>query len=218
MSEINIAIIDDHKMVREGLRQLLEFEGDINVVAEAGDGEEGYNVIKNEKPDVVLLDINMPKMNGLELLKKVRNEKDNTRILILTIHNEVEYLKKAVEIGVNGYVLKDSESSVLKQAIMNVNNGEIYIQPSIAPLLVEATNKAENDKDDPTNLLSSREFEVLKLVSEGLFNKEIAYKLSISEKTVKNHVSNIFKKIGVSDRTQAAVYAIKHNLVDIYDN
>lgn len=218
MSEINIAIIDDHKMVREGLRQLLEFEGDINVVAEAGDGEEGYNVIKNNKPDVVLLDINMPKMNGLELLKKVRGEKDDTRILILTIHNEVEYLKKAVEIGVNGYVLKDSESAVLKQAIMNVNNGEIYIQPSIAPLLVEANNKLENDKDDPMNLLSSREFEVLKLVSEGLFNKEIAYKLSISEKTVKNHVSNIFKKIGVSDRTQAAVYAIKHNLVDIYDN
>lgn len=218
MSEINIAIIDDHKMVREGLRQLLEFEGDINVVAEAGDGEEGYNVIKNNKPDVVLLDINMPKMNGLELLKKVRSEKDDTRILILTIHNEVEYLKKAVEIGVNGYVLKDSESAVLKQAIMNVNNGEIYIQPSIAPLLVEANNKLENDKDDPMNLLSSREFEVLKLVSEGLFNKEIAYKLSISEKTVKNHVSNIFKKIGVSDRTQAAVYAIKHNLVDIYDN
>ena len=218
MSEINIAIIDDHKMVREGLRQLLEFEGDINVIAEAGDGEEGYDVIKNNKPDVVLLDINMPKMNGLELLKKVRSEKDDTRILILTIHNEVEYLKKAVEIGVNGYVLKDSESAVLKQAIMNVNNGEIYIQPSIAPLLVEANNKLENDKDDPMNILSSREFEVLKLVSEGLFNKEIAYKLSISEKTVKNHVSNIFKKIGVSDRTQAAVYAIKHNLVDIYDN
>ena len=105
MSEINIAIIDDHKMVREGLKQLLEFEGDINVIAEAGNGEEGYDVIKQYKPDVVLLDINMPVMNGLELLKKIRNEKDDTRILILTIHNEVEYLSKAVEIGVNGYVL-----------------------------------------------------------------------------------------------------------------
>ena len=217
MSEINIAIIDDHKMVREGLRQLLEFEGDINVIAEAGDGEEGYEVIKTKKPDVVLLDINMPKMNGLELLKKIRGENDDTRILILTIHNEVEYLKKAVEIGVNGYVLKDSESAVLKQAIQNIHNGEIYIQPSIAPLLVE-TSKSDADKEDPANILSSREFEVLKLVSEGLFNKEIAYKLSISEKTVKNHVSNIFKKIGVSDRTQAAVYAIKNNLVDIYEN
>ena len=106
MSEINIAIIDDHKMVREGLRQLLEFEGDINVIAEAGNGEEGYIVIKNDKPDVVLLDINMPVMNGLELLKKIRMENDKTKILILTIHNEVEYLSKAVEIGVNGYVLK----------------------------------------------------------------------------------------------------------------
>lgn len=216
MSEINIAIIDDHKMVREGLKQLLEFEGDINVIAEAGNGEEGYDVIKQYKPDVVLLDINMPVMNGLELLKKIRNENDDTRILILTIHNEVEYLSKAVEIGVNGYVLKDSESSVLKKAIMDVHNGEIYIQPSIAPLLVEMNNKSETG-EDPSNVLSSREFEVLKLVSEGLFNKEIAYKLSISEKTVKNHVSNIFKKIGVSDRTQAAVYAIKNNLVDIYD-
>ena len=217
MSEINIAIIDDHKMVREGLKQLLEFEGDINVIAEAGNGEEGYEVIKQYKPDVVLLDINMPVMNGLELLKKIRSEKDETRILILTIHNEVEYLSKAVEIGVNGYVLKDSESSVLKKAIMDVNNGEIYIQPSIAPLLVEMNNNKNESGDDPSNILSSREFEVLKLVSEGLFNKEIAYKLSISEKTVKNHVSNIFKKIGVSDRTQAAVYAIKNNLVDIYD-
>lgn len=217
MSEINIAIIDDHKMVREGLRQLLEFEGDINVIAEAGNGEEGYRVIKNEKPDVVLLDINMPVMNGLELLKKIRMENDKTKILILTIHNEVEYLSKAVEIGVNGYVLKDSESSELKKAIQAVHRGESYIQPSIAPLLLEASNK-EDKQEDTTSVLSSREHEVLKLIAEGLFNKEIAYKLSISEKTVKNHVSNIFKKIGVSDRTQAAVYAIKNNIVDIYDN
>lgn len=217
MSEINIAIIDDHKMVREGLKQLLEFEGDINVIAQAGNGQDGYEIIKEHKPDVVLLDINMPGMNGLELLKKVRSENDDTKILILTIHNEVEYLSKAVEIGVNGYVLKDSESSVLKKAIMDVYNGEIYIQPSIAPLLVEMNNNKNDSIEDPSNVLSSREFEVLKLVSEGLFNKEIAYKLSISEKTVKNHVSNIFKKIGVSDRTQAAVYAIKNNLVDIYE-
>ena len=157
MSEINIAIIDDHKMVREGLRQLLEFEGDINVVAEAGDGEEGYNVIKKDKPDVVLLDINMPVMNGLELLKKVRNENDQTKILILTIHNEVEYLSKAVEVGVNGYVLKDSESSELKKAIIAVNKGECYIQPSIAPLLLEVTNKDDKD-DENSNVLSAREY------------------------------------------------------------
>lgn len=217
MSEINIAIIDDHKMVREGLRQLLEFEGDINVIAEAGNGQEGYIVIKNDKPDVVLLDINMPVMNGLELLKKIRMENDKTKILILTIHNEVEYLSKAVEIGVNGYVLKDSESSELKKAIQAVHRGECYIQPSIAPLLLEASNK-EDKQEDTSSVLSSREHEVLKLIAEGLFNKEIAYKLSISEKTVKNHVSNIFKKIGVSDRTQAAVYAIKNNIVDIYEN
>ena len=160
MSEINIAIIDDHKMVREGLRQLLEFEGDINVIAEAGNGEEGYQVIKSDKPDVVLLDINMPIMNGLELLKKIRMENDQTKILILTIHNEVEYLSKAVEIGVNGYVLKDSDSSELKKAIIAVNRGESYIQPSIAPLLLELSNKEEKE-DDGANVLSAREYEVL---------------------------------------------------------
>ncbi len=212
---LKILIADDHSMIREGLKQLLELDGDIQVVGEAGNGEECLEVLKRVNPDVVLLDINMPVMNGLKMLEILRSSKyKNQKILILTIHNEVEYLMKAIDIGVEGYVLKDSDSSILKKAIYKVHAGEKYIDSSMVPLMNERIaqekEKAEEDK------LTRREIEVLKLLAEGLFNKEIAYKLSISEKTVKNHVSNIFKKIGVFDRTQAAVYAIKNNIVEIY--
>lgn len=212
---LKILIADDHSMIREGLKQLLELDGDIQVVGEAGNGEECLEVLKRVNPDVVLLDINMPVMNGLKMLEILRSSKyKNQKILILTIHNEVEYLMKAIDIGVEGYVLKDSDSSILKKAIYKIHSGEKYIDSSMVPLMNERIaqekEKAEEDK------LTRREIEVLKLLAEGLFNKEIAYKLSISEKTVKNHVSNIFKKIGVFDRTQAAVYAIKNNIVEIY--
>lgn len=216
MSEqVRIVIADDHSMIREGLRQLLELDGDIQVVGEAGNGEECLEVIEKVKPDVVLLDINMPVMNGLKMLEVLRNSKNkNQRVLILTIHNEVEYLMKAVDIGVDGYVLKDADSAVLKKAIFKVHSGEQYIDFTMVPLLNEKIAQEKEKIEDEK--LTRREIEVLKLLAEGLFNKEIAYKLSISEKTVKNHVSNIFKKIGVFDRTQAAVYAIKNNIVELY--
>lgn len=216
MSEqIKIVIADDHSMIREGLKQLLELDGDIQVVGEAGNGEECLNIINEVKPDVVLLDINMPVMNGLKMLETLRNSSNKSqKVLILTIHNEVEYLMKAIDIGVEGYVLKDAESAVLKKAIYTVNSGEKYIDFSMVPILNEKQAQ-ENEKVEDEKL-TRREIEVLKLLAEGLFNKEIAYKLSISEKTVKNHVSNIFKKIGVFDRTQAAVYAIKNNIVELY--
>lgn len=216
MSEqIRIVIADDHSMIREGLRQLLELDGDILVVGEAGNGEECLRVIEKEKPDVVLLDINMPVMNGLKMLEVLRNSKNrNQRVLILTIHNEVEYLMKAMDIGVEGYVLKDADSTILKKAIFKVNAGENYIDFTMVPILNEKIAQEKEKVEDEK--LTRREIEVLKLLAEGLFNKEIAYKLSISEKTVKNHVSNIFKKIGVFDRTQAAVYAIKNNIVELY--
>ncbi len=214
MEPIKIVIADDHCMVREGLKQLLELDGDIQVIGEAGDGISCLNIIEKVNPDVVLLDINMPLMNGLQVLEKLKEKKCNSRILILTIHNEIEYLMKAVDIGVDGYILKDSESDVLRKAIFAVKNGESYIQSELVASLKE---KLENNKAyEEDSLLTKREMEVLKLLTEGLFNKEIAYELSISEKTVKNHVSNIFKKICVSDRTQAAVYAIKNNIVELY--
>lgn len=212
---INIMIADDHLMVREGLKQLLELDGDIKVNAEADDGVQCINQLGKKETDVLLLDINMPKMNGLEVLQQIKEKKDKVKVLILTIHNEVEYLAKAVEIGVDGYVLKDSESALLKKAIYCVYNGETFIQPELAPKLKERTEQRNFNKNTGDSL-TKREIEVLKLLAEGLYNKEIAYTLEISEKTVKNHVSNIFKKINVSDRTQAAVYAIKNNIVDIF--
>lgn len=213
---INIMIADDHSMVREGIKQILELDGDIKVNAEAGDGKQCIELLDEKNTDVLLLDINMPNMNGLQVLQYLREKKKNIKVLILTIHNEVEYLVRAVEIGVDGYVLKDSDSSILKKAIFCINRGENFIQPELTPALkqrLEVKNSSQNALDDD---LTRREIEVLKLLAEGLFNKEIAYMLDISEKTVKNHVSNIFKKINVSDRTQAAVYAIKNNLVDLF--
>lgn len=214
---INIVLVDDHSMVREGIKQLLELDGDIKVIGEAGNGMMCLEMLETLTPDVILLDINMPQMDGLQVLAKLKEQKLNHKVLILTIHNEVEYLMKAVEIGVAGYLLKDSESSVLKEAIFAVYNGDSFIDSTMTPLLKEQKYLKELQKEarSKEKVLSTREIEVLCALAEGLYNKEIASKLQISEKTVKNHVSNIFKKIGVSDRTQAAVYAIRHKFVDI---
>ena len=199
-------------MVREGIKQLLEIDGDIVVVGEAGDGEEGIKLLETLKPDVVLLDINMPKMNGLEVLEELKMRKLNYRVLILTIHNEVEYLVKAVEIGVDGYVLKHSELAVLKKAIFSIDEGKTYIQPSLTPLLKAKLDQMKEVKEEG---LIKREIEVFKLIARGMYNKEIADELIISEKTVKNHISNIFREIDITDRTQAAIFAIKHSYVEI---
>ncbi len=213
---INIIIADDHSMVREGIKQILELDGDIVVNGEAGDGRQCIELLDKVSTDVLLLDINMPNMNGLKVLQHLREKKKDMKVLILTIHNEVEYLVRAVEIGVDGYVLKDSDSSVLKKAIFCLYRGETFIQPELTPMLKERMAERNALSSSFDDSLTRREIEVLKLLAEGLFNKEIAYTLDISEKTVKNHVSNIFKKINVSDRTQAAVYAIKNNFVDIF--
>lgn len=207
-------IADDHKMIREGIKQLLELDENISVVAMASDGEECLSFLKDGLPDVLLLDINMPNKNGLEVLEEIKNQELDVKVIILTVHNEVDYLLRAVEIGVDGYILKDSGSAELINAIMMVMNGESYIQPDMIPLLNSKMVVRNNDKEKIKNL-TKRELEVLILVSEGMFNKEIADKLEISERTVKNHISNIFKKIDVADRTQAAVFAIKNSLIHI---
>lgn len=217
MDAIKLVIADDHSMIREGLKQLLELEGQFKVIAEASDGVECLDILSKEAPDVLLLDINMPNKNGLDVLKEL-NQSGNrkVKVLVLTVHNEVEYLIKAVELGVDGYVLKDSESSELKKAIMTILNGETYIQPDLIPMLNAKMISMENDYDK-IDSLTKRELDVLKNLAIGMYNKEIATNLEISERTVKNHVSNIFKKIGVSDRTQAAVFAIRNNLIDIHN-
>ena len=211
---IKIIIADDHSMIREGLKQLLELDNNFKIIGQAGDGVECLQLLDKETPDVLLLDINMPNMNGIEVLERLKKERSKIKILMLTIHNEIEYLLRAVDIGCDGYILKDSDSVMLKKAINSIYEGDSFIQPDLIPVL-NAGLVARDFSEGALAGLTKREIEVLKLLAEGLFNKEIAYKLNISERTVKNHVSNIFKKINASDRTQAAVFAIKNNLVDL---
>ena len=214
MDKIKVVLIDDHKMVREGIKQLLEIDGEIKVIAGAGDGIEGLKVVEETNPDVILLDINMPNMNGISFLAKLKQTGIKRKILVLTIHNEIEYLYKALDNDVDGYVLKDSELDILKNAIFTVYNGGKYYQEELAPLVREY--KVDNNKtENLVELLSEREIQVLGLITKGYLNREIGSMLEISEKTVKNHISNIFKKINVNDRTQAAIFAIKNNLVEI---
>lgn len=213
--EAKIIIADDHSMVREGLKQLLELDGDIRVIGEAGDGEDCLKILQKKMPQILLLDIDMPNMNGLEVLKRIKKDKMDLKVIILTVHNEIEYLLKAVEIGIDGYILKDSDSAELREAIFTVLSGESYIQPSMLPMLESKIIQRNNDQAK-IDLLTRRELEVLKLLSVGLYNKEIGEKLEISERTVKNHISSIFRKINVTDRTHAAVFSIKNNLVNIY--
>lgn len=212
---IKVMLADDHVLMREGIRQLLEFDGSVEVVAEANDGEECLEKLPDIKPQILLLDINMSKKNGIEVLKEIKSKNMDVKVLILTVHDSVEYLMKAVELGVDGYILKDSESSELKRAINVIMDGESYIQPKLVPALNNRLISRDVDKDK-IEILTSRELEVLVQVANGMFNKEIATSLNISERTVKNHISNIFKKIGVFDRTQAAVFAIKNDLVKLF--
>jgi two-component system response regulator DegU len=213
-NRISVLIADDHTMLRQGLKQILELEDDIEVVAQASNGSEAIQLAKEHRPDVILMDINMPGINGLQAIKQIKDERLTSRIIVLTIHEDREYLFKTLQMGAEGYVLKDAEPKVLVDAIRNVHSGRSYIQPNMTMELVREFSRVtmhERDKDCDSNL-TAREMEVLKLIAEGMINKEIAKALYISEKTVKNHVSNIFRKLNVSDRTQAAIYAFKHNL------
>ena len=214
---INVMLADDHVLIREGIKQLLEFDGSMKVIAEASDGIECLEKLKNVKPDILLLDINMPNMNGIDVLKELKEKNDPLKVLILTVHSEVEYLVKAVDIGANGYILKDSGSAELKQAINAVIDEGFYIQPNLIPALNSRLINRDMDREKLASL-TKREVEILTQVACGMFNKEIAVNLNISERTVKNHISNIFKKIDASDRTQAAVFAIRNNIVNLYEN
>lgn len=210
--KIEIIIADDHMMIREGLKQLLELDGTMKVIAEANDGEECLNLLnKKIHPDILLLDINMPKKNGIEVLEYIKQNKIPVKVLILTVHNEVEYLLKAVDIGIDGYLLKDSSYDELKEAIDVVISGNSYIQPSLLPALNESMEDYALDKEK-IECLTKRELDVLRLISEGCSNKKISDELTISERTVKNHISHIFRKIDVEDRTQAAVFAIRNKI------
>lgn len=213
---IKAMIVDDHIMVRESMKYLLENDGSVKVIEEANDGIDCLKKLKNINPDILLLDINMPNMNGIDVLKKIKNERKLIKILLFTAHEENEFLIQAYKIGADGYILKKSSFKELKLAIKEIMNGNVYIQPDLISIL---NSKEIDDKNGDVNkikLLTKREMEILQQVASGMFNKEIAINLNISERTVKNHISNIFKKIEVSDRTQVAVFAIRNNIVKIF--
>ena len=211
---VNILLADDHRMVREGIRCLLENVPEFNVVGEAADGYECISFVNKTKPNIVLLDIDMPDMNGIEALRVIKEQKMICKVIMLTRHNEIDYLMKALEIGCDGYILKESSFDTLKKAIFKVYSGNKYIEPNMMPLLNANMQEKSNVKKRMSEL-TKREIDVLKMIASGAFNKEIASTLNISERTVKNHISNIFKKIEVSDRTQAAVFAIKNGIITI---
>ena len=201
-----VMLVDDHALIREGIKQLLEFDGSIDVIEQASDGAECLEKLQHVQPDILLLDINMPNVNGIEVLEEIKKKNIPVKVLMLTVHSEAEYLVQAVDIGANGYILK---------AIQSVMDGDSYIQPSLIPSLNSRLVNRDIDKEKIA-ALTKREMEILTQIAGGMFNKEIAMNLNISERTVKNHISNIFKKIDVSDRTQAAVFAIRNNIVKLF--
>lgn len=216
--KISVMISDDHALMREGLKQLIELENDIVVVCQSGDGKETIDKVLKYKPDVLLLDINMPKLNGIDVLRRIKDLGIETKIIMLTIHDDKEYLFETMKMGADGYVLKDSDADSLIKAIRDVKEGRTYIQPSIAFMLNDKSDITDNESYNrlkKIESLTNREYEVLTLIAEGLNNKEIADKLFISEKTVKNHVSSIFKKLDVNDRIQAAIFAYKNSIKKI---
>ncbi len=221
MDTINLMLADDHLIFRKALKYLLEAEGNIKVIAEASNGVECLEVLSKVHPDLLILDLNMPEKNGMEGLKEMGLEppdgirKTDVKVLILTASEDDNHLLQALKFGTDGYVLKTSSYDILKEAINSLANDKKYVQQDLLPLLYVERSVIEQDLIRIKSL-TKREMDVLKNLAIGMYNKEIATKLQISERTVKNHISNIFKKIGVSDRTQAAVFAIRNNLIDIF--
>jgi DNA-binding NarL/FixJ family response regulator len=213
LSDISLVLADDHVLVRKGLRKILEMEKDFKVVGEASDGEEALEQVKKTKPDVLLLDINMPKMNGLEVVKTLKRDGCSTKIIILTVYDDREYLLELIRVGIAGYILKDIEPHNLIEAVRYVKSGETYIQPTLSKALISEYNRMMQPVSGSAKHLTPREKEVLAFISEGMSNAEISESLGISEKTVKNHVSSILRKLELMDRTQAAIYALKNKLV-----
>ncbi|ABO50625.1 two component transcriptional regulator, LuxR family [Desulforamulus reducens MI-1] len=216
-TSIKLLIADDHILIREGLRKILSIEPHISVVGEVTNGQQAVDYCLKNPVDIVLMDINMPIMNGIEACRQIKKLNPNIGIIALTIHDQDEYLFELIKYGISGYVLKDIHPDQLIKTILGVAQGESFIPPSLtARVLAEFTRLSSGDYSEKKHLnLTEREIEVLKQVAKGQSNKAIANALYISEKTVKNHLTNIFQKIGVADRTQAALYAIKEKLVDL---
>ncbi|UMZ75040.1 response regulator [Natranaerofaba carboxydovora] len=223
-NNIRVLLADDHILFRSGLKKIIDMENNLEVCGEAQNGEEVLEKVKLLKPDVVLMDINMPYINGVEATREVKESYPDVKIIALTIHDDEEYLFEIVKEGASGYLLKDVDTPTLARAIEEVANGNCFIHPNVthkllggfnrlaknSPGLIKGNNLSEEDCD-----LTIREREILGLLAKGYSNNDLSEELGISEKTVKNHVSSILRKLDVSDRTQAVVTAFKNGLVEL---
>lgn len=222
---IEIVLIDDHKLFREGVKRILEYEPMFTVVAEGGDGNEAEELVRKYQPDVVLMDINMPNMNGVEATTQLVKKYPDTNVIILSIHDDESYVTHALKTGAKGYLLKEMDADALIEAIKVVSEGGSYLHPKVTHNLVQEYRRLALEQSSqqsqpveyrkPLHILTKRECQVLQLLAEGNSNRSISKTLFISEKTVKNHVSNILQKMRVNDRTQAVVTAIRNGWVDV---
>jgi len=224
---ITVVVADDHKLFREGLKRILNMEEDLEVIGECADGLQVIEFCQQHKPDVVLLDINMPVENGVTATEKLREMCPDVKIIILSIHDDESYVFETLRKGASGYLLKDMEAESLIDAIRTVAEGHAYIHPKVTGKLIHQLRRMANtdgaavsqtEKKQPQNIsvpLTKREIEVLRLMAEGKSNKMIGEHLFISEKTVKNHVSSILQKMEVEDRTQAVIASIKNGWVTL---
>lgn len=214
--EIKVLIADDHAIIREGLKRIISFEEDIEIVGEAEDGEKVISLLQRIAPDVVLLDCNMPVKNGIEVLKFIKTDNEAIKVIMLTIENDRNTIHAAIDIGADGYVLKDSAGTEIVNAIRMVYKGEKYIDKSLVSMLFLDIKSKDKKPNSTLDKLSKREIEVLINISKGLSNKEIGEKLYLSEKTVKNYATNLFRKIDVEDRVQATIFAIENRIEECY--
>lgn len=215
---VRLLLADDHTLVRQGIRHILEMESDLQVVGEASNGEDTLKMARALHPDVILMDVNMPVMNGVEATRLIRQEMPEIAVVALTIHDDEEYLFELVKVGAAGYLLKDVEPASLIEAIHRVAEGQSYLHPAVAAKLMGGYNRLVHERETvavTSKLLSEREVEVLVCIAKGQHNDQIAETLFISEKTVKNHITNILRKLDVEDRTQAVIKAVKLGLVTL---
>ena len=210
---ITVMIVDDHEMVRRGAYSYLEAQADISVVAQAGSGEEAVKLAKEFIPDVVLMDLVMPGMDGVEATRRVKNVSPRTQIIILTSFHQDEFIFPALQAGAISFLLKDVKATELLEAIRRAARGEATLHPKIAARVIKTFRSLEDEKATPFTALTEREIEVLKLIAKGYTNDRIAEQLVISVGTVKGHVSNILSKLHLVDRTQAAAYAWQEGIV-----
>lgn len=217
--QITVLLVDDHKIVRQGVRAFLQTQPDIEVVAEAENGATAVTLANQYAPDVALMDLIMPDVDGVEATRRVKQISPRTQIIVLTSYHQDEHIFPAIRAGALSYILKDVEPEALATAVRKAAQGEAVLHPRVAARVVQEIHGSRQAAFNPFTELSEREMEVLKLIADGLSNNEIAQKLVISEKTVKSHVSNILSKLHLADRTQAAVYAwregIKRREIDV---